>query len=435
MRSKSLRIRRSDENSHLVCVGDTGTGKSQLLYQILDQIEARGDVAVVLDTQKDGFLSRNYRPERGDWVLNPTDERVPYWNIFDEVTDEADAVAVSTSVFPPAPFDVNDSSKFFHGHTVGISSHLLAYGATDDCPHPTTADFGYWLAHPSEIDRRVKGTEHEHTLTKNAAPQRAGILGSLNAAGRPLRMMPTAIGNRRQFCVRDWVQKRQGWIFITNNQDTRIALRPLQSMWMDMIILRLLSMGYVAKLPRVWLIMDEMESMQTLPTAHTGITEMRKTGNVMVMAFQNFADLEVSYGRKAATIFSQPMTKFVLRTSHAESARQLQDLIGNVKLRRVRTTHALHLGGHRRRDSETIEEITEPLVMASEIQSLNPLNGYFIQPGHIVKIAIKHIARPVIAPQLIPRPIPPMEKRPEPEPESVASDMATTGSYWPPPQP
>jgi type IV secretory pathway TraG/TraD family ATPase VirD4 len=411
---KRLRIRESDSASHLVLVGDTGTGKSQLLCQILDQIQARGDIAVILDTQNDGFLTRYFRPERGDWVLNPKDERCPYWNIFDEATDEADAMAVANSLFPEPPVDINTSAKFFHSHTVGVASYLLAYGKNDDGGRPTTADLGYWMAHPGEIDKRIKGSEHEHTLTANAAPQRAGILGTLNTAGRSLRMMPTTIGARRQFCVRDWVEQREGWIFVSNTQDTRDALRPLQSMWLDLLILRLLAMGGRKDLPRVWILLDELASLQTLPKLHTALTEMRKTGNVMVLAFQNFADLEALYGRKASTIFSQPKTKLVFRTSHAGSAKELQDLVGEVELLRVRETHGMHVGWHRRRDTQTTDKVREPLVMASQIQGLRDLHGYMIQPGMVVPVALPYIERPVIAPALIERTIPPMEKRPAP---------------------
>ena len=106
---------------------------------------------------------------------------------------------------------------------------------------PTVSELAYWMAHPEEIDQRVKGTEHEHTLTANAAPQRAGILGSLNKAGKPLRMMPAHGRGRRTWTVREWAKQRRGWIFITSTPETLDALRPLQSLWLDMLILKLQS--------------------------------------------------------------------------------------------------------------------------------------------------------------------------------------------------
>ncbi len=62
----------------------------------------------------------------------------------------------------------------------------------------------------------MKGTEHEVTLTKNAAPQRAGILATLNEIGKALRMMPGPDEGRPLFTSTEWAKHRRGWIFITS---------------------------------------------------------------------------------------------------------------------------------------------------------------------------------------------------------------------------
>ena len=44
-----LRIPRDAENKHFLIVGDTGTGKSSIIRQMLYQVDARGDSAIVYD--------------------------------------------------------------------------------------------------------------------------------------------------------------------------------------------------------------------------------------------------------------------------------------------------------------------------------------------------------------------------------------------------
>ncbi len=44
-----VQIPRAVESSHLLIMGDWGTGKSALIRQILCQLEARGDTAIVYD--------------------------------------------------------------------------------------------------------------------------------------------------------------------------------------------------------------------------------------------------------------------------------------------------------------------------------------------------------------------------------------------------
>lgn len=406
---KFLKLNGADEDSHTLAMGDSGAGKSQLLFQYLDYIQSRGEIAVVLDSQRE-FLPTYFNEQRGDWVLNPKDQRCPYWNIFDEVTDEADATAVTNSLFPEPPSQLN---KFFHTGKVAIFSWLLAYGKAPEGGRPTTALMGHWLAHPEEIDKQVKGTELEHMLTKNAPPQRAGFLGELNEAAKPLRMMPTTAECRRQLSIRDWCAAPTGWIFVTNTQDTRDALRPLQSMWLDLIILRLLSIGKQIGRTRVWIILDELASLQTLPQLHTAITESRKSGNPLVIGIQNMAQLEDLYGKKSETIFSQAYTKFVLPTTEPRSAKALSDLIGECEYRRIRETRSGSLFGLKDRNSYSgPEEIRKPLILPSEIQGLRNLTGYMVQRGLVVPIRLPYKARPALAPGFIERLIPPMEKRP-----------------------
>ena len=48
-RRPSVRIPRGLESSHFLILGDSGTGKSVLIRQLLQQLEARGDTAIVYD--------------------------------------------------------------------------------------------------------------------------------------------------------------------------------------------------------------------------------------------------------------------------------------------------------------------------------------------------------------------------------------------------
>ena len=71
-------------------IGTTGSGKTTVLRQMLDDIEARGEPALVYDTSGE-FIAHYYRPERGDIILNPFDARCAYWSPFDEIAHPADA--------------------------------------------------------------------------------------------------------------------------------------------------------------------------------------------------------------------------------------------------------------------------------------------------------------------------------------------------------
>ena len=69
------------ECRHFAFLGTTGAGKTTVLRQMLDMVEARGEPALVYDTSGE-FIAHYYRPERGDIILNPFDARSAYWSPF-----------------------------------------------------------------------------------------------------------------------------------------------------------------------------------------------------------------------------------------------------------------------------------------------------------------------------------------------------------------
>jgi type IV secretory pathway TraG/TraD family ATPase VirD4 len=429
-RGRSLILRRNREAHHIQIAGDTGAGKSTLFREILYQVERRGDTAIIFDPDRQ-YIQEFYRASRGDVVLNPKDDRCPNWYIGGEAKDEAEATALAVGLFPDEP----TTQKFFVNHTRAIFAYLLAKFT------PTVQEFAYWMAHDKEIDVRVKGTEHEVTLTRNAAPQRAGVLGNLNEAGKAFRMMPGPEDNRPVFTITDWAKQRRGWIFVTSTPDTIDAVRPLQSLWLDMLILKLQSgkrpallnwFGRAQRfcgfrpatpiLPRVWLMIDELADLNALPQLHKALTKQRKSGNPICLGFQGMSQLDALYGKKAETILSQAFTNFVLRTREPRAAEHLSKLIGKAQIERVRESKPAFFWQWRSRSYYT-ERVVDPVVMDSEIQTLDDLQGFFVQQDKIVRIGFKPRRARLIAADLIERVIPgPPETPAQPETEEPPNE-------------
>jgi hypothetical protein len=229
------------------------------------------------------------------------------------------------SLYPVRPGD----QPFFKKQAAALFAFLVAYH------RPTGRELGDWLANDDLIDEKIRGTEFERTLTKDSAGQRAGIIGTANIAGPALRLLPE-VGSKKPFSTKEWAQHRRGWIFVTNTQETRLALRLLQSMWLDLLIARLLSMGEQPKLPNVWMILDELAALQNLPQLKIAITENRKAGLSIIVGFHGRSQLDGIYGKDADTIFSMPKTKILLRTSESDGADWASRLIGTVEVERVR---------------------------------------------------------------------------------------------------
>lgn len=377
-----LRIPARAEAQHMQIIGDTGAGKSTLIFQVLRQVRSRGDSAIVYDPARE-FVKRFYDPMRGDVILNPLDKRCPYWSPADELRSRSEAKALATSLFQP-PQD--KKGEFFIESPQKIFAFLMAYG-------PTPEELVEWMSNPEEIDRRLKGTEHAHLIDSRAHQQRAGVLASLGLIADSLRLLPKRAEAEYDWTATEWAEKRQGWIFMTSLPAEREALRPLQSLWIDWLVLRLLNEPTEAQ-KRVWFVIDELASLQKLPQLHTAITEARRSKNPVVLGFQGKAQLEYLYGHLAEVMLSQPATSVWLTTKEPKAGQWVSEFIGKVEVERLRETH---FDGTRAGRNFALDRQVEPLVLESEISGLADLHAFIKYQNYVTRFSFPYFDMPVVA--------------------------------------
>ncbi|WP_263419290.1 type IV secretion system DNA-binding domain-containing protein [Terriglobus albidus] len=378
-----MRIPARYESQHIELMGDTGAGKTTLIMQILRQIQGRGHTAIVYDPACE-FIQRFYDGGRGDIVLNPLDKRCPYWGPAEELRSKAEAKTLAKSLYQPTD---TLKDEFFTKTPQKIFAHLLRTG-------PTPHQLAEWMANPAEIDKRVAGTEMATMIAKDSPPQRNGVLSSLGLVADSLRMLPTLEeAKNRRWCATEWAEGRKGWIFITSRPTERDALQPLHSLWIDWLVLRLLSAPKEHQTP-VWFVLDELASLQRLPQLHTAITENRKSKNPLVLGFQGKAQLETIYGHLAEVMLSQPATKIFLKTTEPKAAEWVSNAIGKVEIERMKETH---FDGTRNGKNFTIDRQVEPLVLDSEISGLEERRAYLKLGNHVARFAFDYLDLPTIA--------------------------------------
>jgi hypothetical protein len=139
-----------------------------------------------------------------------------------------------------------------------------------------------------------------------------------------LKLLPRESETSRRWSAESWARDRRGWLFLTSTPETRTRLVPLTSLWLDMLVLRLMNRGQPGHRP-VWFVLDELASLQRLPQLHTAVTENRKSNNPVVLGFQGRSQLETRYGHDAEAMLSQPATKIFLRTSEPHAAKWISE--------------------------------------------------------------------------------------------------------------
>jgi len=386
-----VRIPRQLEDSHFEIMGDSGVGKSALIRQLLLQVNERAASAIVYDPALE-YTAQFYHPERGDVILNPLDRRMPYWSPSNEIVRPAEALTLAAALFPDTPRE----NPFFVEGPRKIFAHLLTLKLTVD-------ELIWCLTREEELDRKLKGTELASLIYPGAGQQRGGILASLSLVADSLKLLPAKEETSSLWSAAEWARQRQGWIFITSLPSTRKQLRPLISMWLDMLILRLMNEGKHNTRP-VWFVLDELASLHHLPQLHTAVTENRKCGNPLVLGFQGRSQIEAIYGHVAEAMFSQPATKIFLRTSEPNAAQWISGFIGNVELERLRETRSdSQMPPYRETRSFQMEHEIRPLVMKEEISGLDKGHGFLKCGNLVVRFSFPYVELPNRHPDFLER--------------------------------
>jgi type IV secretory pathway TraG/TraD family ATPase VirD4 len=386
-----LRVARQDESSHFLLMGDTGTGKSSLIRQLLEQIADRGEAAIVYDPALE-FTPQFYEPDRGDQILNPLDTRMPYWSPGNEVQHKAEALAFANSLFP----DDRRDNRFFIEAPRRVFARLLSF-------KPTAADIAQWLQNPADIDRRLAGTELASMIDASAPSQRAGVLASLSMVGEAFQLIPDRAETKSKWSAYDWAQHRKGWLFLTSTPHTLDRLRPLISVWFDLLLMRLLAGG-----SPVWVILDELPTLNKLPKLPEALAVARKPNVRLVTGLQGRAQLEARYDKEAEAMLSQPATKAFLRTSEPRAAEWISKALGEIEFERLRESvnqDKMFVGYRRKSHNFSLDRQMKPLVLPSEIMGLKNLAGYLKSGNHIVPIQFEPNPVQPRQPAFVPRSI------------------------------
>jgi hypothetical protein len=394
-----IRIPRADETEHIMLLGDPGTGKSQTIHHFLLQIAARQPAeAVVIYDPACEFIKRHYNGHRGDVILNPTDQRSPYWSPSVELHTITDKKLLAES-FLPGKSEANQAStsSFFLKAARAVFGRMLEL-------EPTSAQMVQWLKSDDAIDLIVAGMELTHLIPRNAHGQRAGVWGVLSELGEILRLLPERDACESEISLSDWARRRRGWIFITSRVDMREALRPLQAAFINILMKRLMSVSAEwGQTHPCWLIVDEVHSLQRLPALYETETEGRKYGIKLIQGTQSKTQYEDYYDRLSKAMLAAPKLKLFFRCGESESARWISDTIGEYEVEkpRIATTASVEDRG---RDALNYSTTTEhhQAISKEEIMCLPDLHGYWkygdvVVPFRLSLAPVKIVARGYIA--------------------------------------
>jgi len=363
-------VPRPVEQLHTMICGSTGSGKSVLLNELVFTALCRGDRAIVLDPNGSMFARFG---RKGDKLLNPHDARTEGWSIFNEIRKDYDYDRYALSVVPRAK--TADAEEWRQYARLLLSETMRK---VNNSQNPTVQAVAHYttIATPEALKAFLTGTQAE-SLFVGADKALASARFVLSTCLPQHLKMPAG-----RFSLRDWLEdEHAGNLYITWREDMAESMKPLLSAWVDVLCTSVLSLPEDPD-RRLWLCIDELASLEKLPSLEDAATKGRKAGLRLVAGLQSTSQLTDIYGVHEAQTLRSCFRSTVVLSGAKSDPKTCEDMslsLGEHEVERERHSKSRQSKGHS--VSRQITHERERVVMPSEIAALPALTGYLAFAG------------------------------------------------------
>ena len=397
----NVHIPKNSETQHTLITGTTGAGKTVCMSAFLSQIRRDNKRAIVYD-HVGVFAERFYRPGK-DIILNPLDNRSPIWNIWGECKMDVHYDAIAESLIP-MPTKGQDPFWIMAARIMlaVAARRLKQYGEVS-----TTRLLRYLLmADLNRIQELIANTEAEALASEKAEKMALSVKAVLSTYLRGLRYLKDGPD---VFSIRDWVanDKDDSWIFITSREDQHATLKPLIATFLDIAANAILSLqpDYDR---RIYLSLDEIDSLQCVPSIIQFLTKSRKYGGCGILGIQAISQFYKNYGEEdAETIISCCNTGVHFRSKGTKTAKYIAELLGESEIKETNENISFGIDQVKDGISITQQKHVKQLILPSQIKQLEDLEAYLQLKGNwpITKIKFDYITYSDLQPNFIARPV------------------------------
>jgi len=374
---------KNNETKHFLITGSTGSGKTNLLHNLLPQIELKKQPTIIID-QTGEMIARYYNTARGDIIFNPFDGRGKAWDLWQDCASIEEQEKFSKTLFnfnrkrSKTYLDPlwEQSAKYVFNECV---KYLIANNAA------TIKKLKKLVIDPNleELQQKLKGTKAEKYLIGNNKDITNYILSILTTTAKPISYLSdnALMGH---FSIKKYLQNmRQGsksWLFLATKPSHKELTLPLISYLTELALTQLINMDF-NKNHKVWFIFDKLANLGNLPTLSTLMVEGRKYGSCIVATLQNLNQLYDNYGSNVGSkILNQFGTSFFFKNTEPK----IDELFSNMCTKQQKNTSFSH---NEFSSSSGHNEYKHKKALINELISLNIGECYTLLPERKVGLS------------------------------------------------
>jgi type IV conjugative transfer system coupling protein TraD len=361
-----LPIVKDSETQHILLTGTTGTGKTNMLNELLPQIRLRQNRAIIFDVTGE-FVDRFFNPAT-DIILNPLRDNSVDWLPWNDChTDEeynnlAAAFVDGESI---------TSDRYWEDAARKVLSEAFKKEKDNRSIESLLDVIGKIPLH--EFSEYFADTFAAAFVSKEAEKGTASVRATLLNKIERLKHLKDG----GQFSIKNWVNGGTGWLFINSKPNELDTLRPLISAWANIAINGMLDRPHSGKNEKMWFVMDELPAIQKIPSLAMVLAQGRKYGACLVAGIQNIAQLDRIYGHDGSKeLLDLFRTRFFFAVSDNHIAEYASKSLGEIEI--DETKESLSYGSNTMRDGVNINsaEKIKRLVLPDEVKNLPPLTCY-----------------------------------------------------------
>ncbi|WP_297386966.1 type IV secretion system DNA-binding domain-containing protein, partial [Acidiferrobacter sp.] len=383
---------------HILCVGGTGAGKSQVLRAAALHARKMGAPAII-PAVEDSLFQALYDPDR-DTILCPWDARSVDWSPLAEVQNvDTDPALLASCLIKKA----NGESETWAAYARVLLSAMIKKTVEEG---GSMADLLRLFKDEAALAEAMEDMAGESLLREGNERMMGSVIGTADAGATILRDVARDLTADEGWSVRRWVDeqvrladsgKPAGFLWILLGETVRDKMEPIVTVTLAIATRALLSSSE-RPARRFFMLVDEVSTFPALPSFQSALARGRKYGLSVWFGLQGISQMQETYGpHGAASLLACLSSQVLFRTADAESGKWASDLIGTRHLTRTSTSkstseaNAMGQGGGSS-TSTSEQHAIEHAVLPSEIAGLPDLRAYVRISGRASNVLLTQIS-------------------------------------------
>lgn len=378
------------ETRHFLVTGSTGSGKTNLIHNLLSQVEQKKQPAIIID-QTGEMIARYYNKARGDIIFNPFDERSKAWDFWRDCRKPRHLEKFADTLIG---FNSRKNNKnaadFWEEASRSIFVEITSYFQKRKQYSIEKLLSVICRSDHEQLREILMGTDCLQYFTKDNAKAVSSIMSVLMVNIKPLRFLRD-IRDNNSFSLQDYISKVDqgfsGLLFLASEPATRELTISLNAALSELAIANLMRYD-TPKNRRIWFIMDELAAFGRFPSIAKLMQEGRKYGTCVVAGLQSSSQLFVHYGSgEANNLFALFKTKFAFGSDDPMMGKLYSTICGQESVTRQQKNTSF--GSNNLRDGISYNEQLQekPLVKLDDFASLRVGECYTLLPLPAVRVS------------------------------------------------